>query len=119
MILSKVPGSPVKRTTATIVRPPFVAIFKVRGPASRYCDLVRSKVTWPLPCGPPSALYTGRTADPTGALARVDTDENEGRAATRAKNLEQAALEVTEHPEFTGSVAAPSRIDEKMIRAGR
>jgi hypothetical protein len=49
----------------------------------------------------------------------VDTDENEGRAATRAKNLEQAALEVTEHPEFTGSVAAPSRIDEKMIRAGR
>jgi hypothetical protein len=36
-------------------------------------------------------------ADPTGALARVDTDENEGRAATRAKNLEQAVLEVTEH----------------------
>ncbi len=36
---------PVKRTTATIVRPPLVAIFKVRDPASRYCDLARSKVT--------------------------------------------------------------------------
>jgi hypothetical protein len=34
--------------------------------------------------------------DPTGALTRVDTDANEGRAATRAKNLEQASvLEVT------------------------
>ena len=36
--------------------------------------------------------------DPTGALPRVDTRENEGRAATRAKNLAQAALEVTEQP---------------------
>ena len=87
MILSADPAVPVKRTTATIVRPPFVAIFKVRAPASRYCDLVRSKVTWPLPCGPPDASYTGRMADPTGALSRVDTDANEGRAATRAKNL--------------------------------
>jgi hypothetical protein len=49
MILSWYPGFPVKRTTATIVRPPFVAIFKVRGPASRYCDWARLKVTWPLP----------------------------------------------------------------------
>jgi hypothetical protein len=31
-------------------------------------------------------------ADPTGALSRVDTDANEGRAATRAKNLEQASV---------------------------
>ena len=51
-----------------------------------------------MPCGPPSGLYTGRMADPTGSLSRVDTDENEGRAATRAKNLAQAALEVTEQP---------------------
>jgi hypothetical protein len=36
MILSYDPGVPVKRTTATIVRPPLVAIFKVRDPASRY-----------------------------------------------------------------------------------
>ncbi len=45
MILSWDAIVPVKRTTATIVRPPFVAIFKVRGPASRYCDWARSKVT--------------------------------------------------------------------------
>jgi hypothetical protein len=43
-------------------------------------------------------LYTGRMVDPTGALPRVDTRENEGRAATRAKNLAQTALEVTEQP---------------------
>ena len=83
----------MKRTTATIVRPPFVAIFKVRGPASRYCDWARLKVTWPLPCGPPDALYTGRMADPTGAKPRVDTDANEGVAATRAKNLAHTVLE--------------------------
>ena len=93
MNISPVPTVPVKRTTATIVRPPFVAIFRVRAPASRYCDWARSKVTWPLPCGPPDALYTGRMADPTGALARVDTDANEGFAATRAKNLAQTVLE--------------------------
>jgi hypothetical protein len=57
----------------------------------------RMKVTWPLPCGPPEGLYTGRMLDPTGALPRVDTDANEGpiitllmfTAGTRAKNLEQ------------------------------
>jgi hypothetical protein len=32
-------------------------------------------------------------ADPTGALARVDTDANEGFAETRAKNLAQTVLE--------------------------
>ena len=46
-----------------------------------------------MPCGPPDALYTGRMADPTGALARVDTDANEGFAETRAKNLAQTVLE--------------------------
>jgi hypothetical protein len=49
MIFSESPTVPVKRTTATIVRPPFVAIFKVRGPASRYCDWERTKETWPFP----------------------------------------------------------------------
>jgi len=34
--LSQDEAVPVKRTTDTIVRPPFVAIFKVRDPASRY-----------------------------------------------------------------------------------
>ena len=48
-ICSPPPAGPVKRTTATIVRPPFVEIFKVRGPASRYWDWDRSKETWPLP----------------------------------------------------------------------
>jgi hypothetical protein len=87
IILSQLPTVPVNRTTDTIVRPPFVAIFKVRDPASRYCDFVRSKVTWPLPSGPPSALYTGRMADPTGAMSRVNTDANEGLDVMRAKNL--------------------------------
>jgi hypothetical protein len=44
-ILSQLPMDPVNRTTATIVKPPLVAIFKVRVPASRYCDIVRSKLT--------------------------------------------------------------------------
>ena len=75
------------READTIVRPQFVAIFKVCDTASTYCDFVRSKLTWPLPSGPPSALYTGRMADPTGAMPRVDTDANEGLDALRAKNL--------------------------------
>ena len=98
MILSKPPAVPVKRTTATIVRPPLVAIFKLRGPALRYCNLVRSKVMCPWPCGPPSALYTGRMADPgEGARSSVDRDENEGLDATRARNLVQV-LEFKKHP---------------------
>jgi hypothetical protein len=80
-------------------------MFKERGPASRDCDLARSKVTWPLPCGPPVGLYTGRMTDPTGTLPRVDTDANEGRAGTRARNLAQAELEATEQPEVTGEKA--------------
>jgi hypothetical protein len=44
-ILSQSPLFPVNRTTATIVNPPFVAIFKVRDPASRYCELARLKLT--------------------------------------------------------------------------
>ena len=66
---------------------PFVAIFKVRAPAWRYCDWARSKVTWSLPSGPPSALYTGRMEDDTGAMSRVDTDANQGLCVTRTKNL--------------------------------
>jgi hypothetical protein len=143
-ILSSNTGVPVKRTTDTTVSPPLVPTFKVRGPPLRNCDCglqmgnvvvdlvplvrlvslvavffahpVRLKVAWPLPCGPPEALYTGRMADPTGAFPRVDTDANEGgpngqfvqfgpivqlvpfvpfvqlpmaRPGTRAKNLEQ------------------------------
>jgi len=41
-------------------------------------------------------------SDPTGTLPRVDTDANEGRAGTRARNLAQAELETTEQPEVTG-----------------
>jgi hypothetical protein len=109
---------PVKRTTATIVRPPLVAIFKVRAPASRYCELARSKVTWPLPCGPPDALYTGRMADPTGALARVDTDANEGFAATRAKNLAQTVLEYKERTQVAGqTVQAADPVDVLYLPA--
>ena len=91
MILSQVPTVPVKRTTATIVRPPLVAIFNVRVPASRYCDWVRLKVTWPLPCGPPVALYTGKEIVDPGVLPRVDADANVGSTVRvtkpRAKNL--------------------------------
>ena len=92
----------MKRTTATTDRPPLVAIFKERGPASRYCDLARSKVTWPLPCGPPVGLYAGRITDPMGTLPRVDTDANEGRAGTRVRKLAQTELDTTEQPEVTG-----------------
>jgi hypothetical protein len=95
---------PVKRTTATIVRPPLVAIFNERDPASRYCDWAWSKVTWPFPCGPPDTLYTGRMPDPSGALARVHTDANEGFAATRAKNLAQTVLEYKERTQVAGQV---------------
>jgi hypothetical protein len=41
-------------------------------------------------------------ADPTGALARVDTDANEGFAATRAKNLAQTVLEYKERTQVAG-----------------
>jgi hypothetical protein len=108
----------VKRTTATIVRPPFVAIFKVRAPASRYCDWARSKVTWPWPCGPPDALYMGRMVDPTGALSRVDMDANEGFAATRAKNLAQMVLEYKERTQFAGqAVHAAVPVDALYLPA--
>jgi hypothetical protein len=47
-------------------------------------------------------MYTGRMADPTGSLARVDTDANEAFAVTRAKNLGQAVLEYKERTQLTG-----------------
>ena len=87
---SHVLDCPVNRTTVTNVRPPFVAILKVRDPASRYCDLVRSKLTCPLPFGPPAALYVGMV--PTAALFLVEIDANEG-LGVRAMNLAQAVVE--------------------------
>jgi hypothetical protein len=41
-------------------------------------------------------------ADPTGALARVDTDAKEAFAAKRAKNLAQTVLEYKERTQFAG-----------------
>ena len=89
-ILSQVALVDVNRTTDTIVKPPFVAIFNVRDPASRNCDLVRSKLTCPLPFGPPAALYVGTA--PIAALFLVDIDANEG-LGVRAMNLTQAVVE--------------------------
>ena len=86
IILSHVEIDPVNRTTVTIVKPPFVAMLKLRDPASRYCDLLRSKLTWPLPFGPPIGSYVGMMPDPTPAFSRVEMDANEG-LYVRAMNL--------------------------------
>jgi hypothetical protein len=88
--LSHAETDPVNRMTITIVNPPLLAMLKVRDPASRYCDLVLSKLTWPLPFGPPAAIYVGIV--PTAALSRVDIDANEG-LRIRAMNLAQAVVE--------------------------
>jgi hypothetical protein len=88
--LSQFPMVDVNRTTATIVKPPFVAIFNVREPASRYCDFVRSKLTCPLPFGPPAALYVGTV--PIAALFLVDIDAKEG-LCVRAMNRTHAVVE--------------------------
>jgi hypothetical protein len=75
-------------------------------------------VTWPWPSGPPDALYTGRMADPVDALARVDTDANEGFTATRAKNLAQMVLEYKERTQFAGqSVHAADPVDALYLPA--
>jgi hypothetical protein len=51
-------------------------------------------------------------ADPTGAKPRVDTDANEGFAATRAKNLAQTVLEYKERTQFGGqAVQAADPVD--------
>jgi hypothetical protein len=84
---------PLNRSTVTIVKPPFVAVLKVRGPASRYCSKARSKLTCPWTFGPPSTLYVGSGEDPTAALLRVDTDANLGVDRIRATNLTHAVLE--------------------------
>jgi hypothetical protein len=81
---------PVNRTTVTIVKPPFVAILKVRDPAFKNCELARLKLTCPLPFGPPVGLYVGSV--PTAASPRVDIDANEGFGVS-AMNLEQAVVE--------------------------
>jgi len=65
-------------------------MLKVLDPASRYCDLVRSKLKWPLPFGPPAAMNVGMV--PTAALLRVDMEANEG-LGVRAMNLAQAVVE--------------------------
>ncbi len=88
--LSYFPAVPVKRTTVTSEKPPLVAMFKVRVPPSRYCNVARLKLTCPLPYGPPVALYVGRI--PTPGLRRVDTDANDG-VGIRAMNLAQAVVE--------------------------
>jgi len=87
--------------TNTIVKPLLLARLKVRDPASRYCDLVLSKLTWPLPFGPPAALYVGTV--PIAALLRVDIDANEGLNVS-AMNLAQAVVEY-EAMTFTTPVA--------------
>jgi hypothetical protein len=52
--------------------------------------LVLSKLTCPLPLGPPTALYVGKF--PTPALSRVDIDAKEG-LGVRAMNLPHAVFE--------------------------
>jgi hypothetical protein len=81
---------PVNRTTVTIVKPPFVAILKVRDPAFRNCKFALLKLTCPFPPGPPVALYVGTV--PTAASPRVDIDANEGFGVS-AMNRAQAVLE--------------------------
>ena len=100
-ILSQYPGLDVNRTTVTIVKPPLVATLKVRDPASRYCEWVLSKLTWPLPFGPPAALYVGTV--PIAALFLVEIDANEG-LGVREMNLAQAVVEY-EAMTFTAPVA--------------
>ena len=89
-IISQFPTAPVNYMTVTIVKPPFVAMLKVRDPASRFCDLLRSKLTCPFPFGPPRALYVGTV--PIAALVRVDIDANEGLGVS-AINLTQEVVE--------------------------
>ena len=90
-ILSQDAGFENTFTTVTIVRPPLVAILKVRDPASRYFELERANQLWPLPFGPPLGLYVG--GFPTAALERVDTDANEDFHVIKEMNLEQAVVE--------------------------
>jgi hypothetical protein len=74
-------------------------------------------VTWPWPSGPPDALYTGKLVDPIGSLARVDTDANEGFAATRAKNLAQTVLEYKERTHAGQVVQAADPVDALYLPA--
>jgi hypothetical protein len=57
-------------------------------------------------------------ADPTGAKPRVDTDANEGVAATRAKNLAQMVLESKERTQFAGqALQAADPVDALYLPA--
>jgi hypothetical protein len=89
-ILSKFPTLPVNRTTVTIVKPPFVAILKVRDPAFKNCEFARLKLTCPFPLGPPVALYVGSV--PTAASPRVEIDANAGFGVSAMKRA-QAVVE--------------------------
>jgi hypothetical protein len=84
------PTLPVNRKTVTIVNPPFVAILKVRDPASRNCKFPLLKLTCPFPLGPPAALYVGSV--PMATSPRVEIDANEGFGVS-AMNREQAVVE--------------------------
>ena len=56
-------------------------------------------MTWPLPCGPPRALYEGKEADLIDVMSRDDTEENLGvLARMRAKNVAPAVLDLFSPP---------------------
>jgi hypothetical protein len=57
-------------------------------------------------------------ADPKGALARVDTDENEGRAGMRAKNLAQVALEAKKQLWHENVTVAVDELDGDAVGEG-
>ena len=106
-ILSQYPGLDVNRTTVTIVKPPLVATLKVRDPASRYCEWVLSKLTWPLPFGPPAALYVGTV--PIAALFLVEIDANEGLGVS-AMNLVEYGKMI-----FCGLLLSPQQSTDVVV----
>jgi len=60
-ILSASLAVPLNMTTATAVKPPFVAMLNVCAPPSRYWLRARSNVTAPVPLGP-APLVKGAVA---------------------------------------------------------
>ena len=93
--------------TATIVRPPLLAMFNVRAPPSRYCKEARLKLICPLPFGPPVATYEGMV--PTPVLERVDTDASDGLGVS-ATNLSHVVLEY-------GPIKSPPVYPNRQVRA--
>ena len=84
MILSAGPAAlaPVNLTTATTVKPPFVAILNVCDPPSMYCIEFLSNVTAPFPVGP-AALSKDAVAK-CEREARFCSVENCARPGTKA-----------------------------------